>query len=145
MIKRKGDLFSTDAEAIGHGVNTKGVMGAGIAVAFKEKFPKNYQAYHNACVTGLFLPGETFVFKEGDLFIANIASQNQPGANAKYDLLLHAAVDAALQLTDLYGINRLAIPLIGCGIGGLEWDGVEVILKGVELIVPGFEFEVWKQ
>jgi O-acetyl-ADP-ribose deacetylase (regulator of RNase III) len=144
MIRKKGDLFSTTASAIGHGVNTQGVMGSGIAVLFKEKFPKNYQTYHNACKMRLLLPGETLIFKEDGRFITNIASQEKTGRNATYNYLMTAATDAALQLNDVYNIKRLAIPLIGCGIGGLEWEGVEVILKAVEIIVPGFEFEVWK-
>lgn len=144
MIKKTGDLFSSTALAIGHGVNTQGAMGSGIAKVFREKFPWNYNIYHNSCMTGLLLPGETLIFKEHGLLIANIASQEKTGRNATYKFLMSAATDAAAQLFDIYNINRLAIPLIGCGIGGLEWDGVEVILKAVEIIVPGFEFEVWK-
>jgi O-acetyl-ADP-ribose deacetylase (regulator of RNase III) len=145
MIKRRGDLFDTDAAAIGHGVNVRGVMGSGIAVAFKEKFPKNYRAYHNACVTGLFRAGETYIFQDNGIYVTNIASQDQPGPNATYKYLMTAALDAACELTDFYNQTRLAIPMIGCGIGGLEWDGVEYILRAVEIMVPGFEFEVWKQ
>jgi hypothetical protein len=37
----------------------------------------------------------------------------------------------------------LAIPQIGCGIGGLEWSKVETLLKSVEILNPGFQFEVW--
>lgn len=144
MIKKKGDLFSTTARALGHGVNCDGVMGAGIAVAFKEKFPKNYITYRNACDTKMLRPGEALVNYEDNFHIANISSQDKPGKNARYDWAFQGFLDAALQL-DIRNINVLAIPLIGCGIGGLEWDGVEYLLKAVEVIVPGFEFEVWKQ
>jgi O-acetyl-ADP-ribose deacetylase (regulator of RNase III) len=143
MIKKKGDLFSSTARALGHGVNCQGVMGAGIAVAFKEKFPKNYQTYHNACATQMLSPGEAMVNYEDNLHIANIASQEKPGKDARYDWTFHGLLDAALQL-DIRDINTLAIPLIGCGIGGLEWEGVEYLVRAVEVIVPGFEFEVWK-
>jgi O-acetyl-ADP-ribose deacetylase (regulator of RNase III) len=143
MIKKKGDLFTSTAQAIGHGVNCHGVMGSGIAVAFKEKFPRNYVSYRNACQTKMLQPGETIVFNEGGLFIFNIASQAQPGANATYPFLFSAAYDAAQQAVAL-GINRLAIPLIGCGIGGLEWKHAEKILLAVEGIFVDFEFEVWK-
>jgi O-acetyl-ADP-ribose deacetylase (regulator of RNase III) len=119
-------------------------MGAGVAVAFKEKFPNNYSAYRNACLTGLLQPGEAYVFKEGGNYIANIASQKTTGPNAGYNWLLTGAMDAAMQLSDFYGQNRLAIPMIGCGIGGLEWLAVQHILQAVEIMIPGFEFEVWK-
>lgn len=144
MIKKRGNLFDTHAAAIGHGVNVRGVMGAGIAVEFKKRFPKNYKAYHNACVTGLFRAGETYIYQDNGIYVTNIAAQDQPGANATYKYLMTAALDAALELTDFYDQSLLAIPQIGCGIGGLEWNGVEYILKAVEVMVPGFEFEVWK-
>ncbi len=143
MIKKKGDLFTSTAAAIGHGVNCKGQMGAGIAVAFKEKFPKNYELYRNACGNGLLKPGEAMINKEADLFICNLSTQDNPGRDATYERVMYATVDAALQL-EKHGVHVLALPLIGCGIGGLEWEGVEIILKAVEIIVSGFEFEVWK-
>lgn len=143
MIKRKGDLFTTDAVALGHGCNVRSVMGAGIAKVFKEKFPKNYGAYSNACAAGLLQPGEAFIYFEDNKYVANLSTQREPGPDASYEWVLYAAADAALQLAGK-GVDRLAIPMIGCGIGGLEWPGVEHILRAVEIIVPNFEFEVWK-
>jgi len=144
MIKRKGDLFGTDAPALGHGVNCQGVMGSGIAVPFKERYPKNYNLYHAACSNKLLQPGEALVTQaDGGPAIANIASQAQPGADARYDWAFSGFLDASLQLRAL-GLNRIAIPLIGCGIGGLEWPGVEYLLKATEIIVPEVEYEVWK-
>jgi O-acetyl-ADP-ribose deacetylase (regulator of RNase III) len=143
MIKRKGDLFTTDAAALGHGVNVKGLMGAGIAKVFKEKFPKNYGAYRRACDVKLLKPGEAFIYFEDNKYVVNLSTQREPGPDASYKWVLYAAADAALQLAGT-GVDRLAIPMIGCGIGGLEWPGVEHILRAVEIIVPNFEFEVWK-
>ena len=143
MIKRLGDLFTTDAPAIGHGVNCQGVMGAGVAKIFRDKYPKNYQAYKTACDLKFLRAGETFVYHENDIYIFNIASQDQPGADAQYKHVLRAGVDAAHQATNM-GIDRVAIPMIGCGIGGLEWDMVEEILRNIETVYDSFEFEVWK-
>ena len=145
MIKRRGDLFTTDAACIGHGVNCRGVMGAGIAKAFREKYPENYKAYKRACREGILGAGDVFpwAFNDDGKFILNIASQVEPGANARYEWLFNGALEAA-QICKGIGHDRLAIPLIGCGIGGLEWPQVEVLLLAIEIIVPDFQFEVWK-
>jgi len=143
MIKRKGNLFDSTSVALGHGVNCQGIMGAGIAVEFKNRFPKNYEAYRTNCDLKFLRPGEAFVYLEDGKYIANLATQDKPGPDATYERVMYAAADAALQLSK-HGVDTLAIPLIGCGIGGLEWAGVECILKAVEIIVPNFEFEVWK-
>ena len=145
MIMRKGDLFSTDAKCIGHGVNCKGVMGAGIAKAFREKYPENYNAYRRVCQSGALGGGEVFVwpFNDDNRVIFNMASQVEPGANASYAWLFQSAWESARICSDLK-YDRLAIPLIGCGIGGLEWPRVEVLLLAIETMVPDFQFEVWK-
>lgn len=143
MIKRIGNLFDTDAVAIGHGVNTKGVMGAGIAKVFKENYPKNYQAYATNCQLRFFVPGQTFVYKENDHFIFNMATQELPGADAQYRHVLRAGADAAEQALRLK-VDKVAIPLIGCGIGGLEWSMVEEILRNIEAVYDNFQWEVWK-
>jgi O-acetyl-ADP-ribose deacetylase (regulator of RNase III) len=118
-------------------------MGAGIAKVVREMFPKNYEAYRKNCDLRFLVPGQTFVYKENDLFIFNMATQDQPGADAEYRHVLRAGADAAEQCLTL-GVDRLAIPLIGCGIGGLQWDMVEEVLRSIESVYDNFEFEVWK-
>jgi O-acetyl-ADP-ribose deacetylase (regulator of RNase III) len=143
MIKRRGDLFSTDAQAIGHGVNCEGVMGAGIAKVFKEKFPNNYEAYRKYCSMKFLSPGTAFMKKENGLLIFNMATQYRPGPDATYSRVLRAGADAA-ELAVANGIDRIAIPLIGCGIGGLEWSMVEELLRTIESVHDYFQWEVWK-
>jgi len=143
MIKRLGNLFDTDATCIGHGVNCRGVMGHGIAVEFKKRFPTNYEKYRDWCKRELLHPGTFAGFEDGDKIIFNIASQDNVGKDARYDWLFEACRDAAKAVKAI-GHDRIAIPLIGCGIGGLEWVDVECLLHAVEILTPGFEFEVWK-
>lgn len=143
MIRRLGDLFSTDAPAIGHGVNCQGLMGAGVAKVFKDKYPKNYQAYYDVCDLKFLRPGETFIYHESDTYIFNMATQDQPGPDAQYRWVLKAATDA-MERADKMQLDRIAIPLIGCGIGGLQWEPVEKILFATELSFPNTQWEVWK-
>lgn len=143
MIKREGSLFDTETKTIGHGVNCVGVMGAGIAKPIKEMFPNNYANYKAACQGGFLVPGETLVCVEYGLTLFNMATQRKPGRDARYNWVFSATLDAAQTAVTL-GLDTIAIPMIGCGIGGLKWSKVEKILDTVEFIVPNFEWEVWK-
>src|SRR5580658_7576492 len=60
-----GNLLQADAEALVNTVNTKGVMGKGVALQFKRAFPENYKAYRAACAAGQVRLGEMFVFDSG--------------------------------------------------------------------------------
>jgi len=143
MIKRLGDVFSSTAEAFGHGVNCHGVMGAGVAKIVKERYPKNYTSYRNICDAGLLETGEAHHYVEDGKHIFNMATQLQPGPDAQLRWVLLAGMDVAQTCVHL-GIDRVAIPLIGCGIGGLNWEQVEHVLRSVELCYQDFQWEVWK-
>jgi len=125
-----GDLFDSDADAVGHGTNTHGLMGAGIAVLFKKRHPGMHAHYKRLCeIFGDTLGGHTQLYFSDDeapgyRYIANIFSQRAPGANASVKLLVSGVRDAFIKLYGDEEIDEphLAIPLIGCGIGGLDWD-----------------------
>lgn len=153
MINRTGDVFTTDATYIGHGVNCKGVMGAGIAKRFRDEFPLNYAEYRRTCdievnFTKLFLPGSYLTFFENEKVIVNFATQHNPGPDAKYPWIFtsfYRWADKASrpERIEKYG-NKIAIPEIGCGIGGLEVKNLHNIVLTIEGIFPDIVFEVWK-
>lgn len=58
-----GDLFETQCQTIGHGVNCRGRMGAGVAVEFRRRFPEMYQEYRRRCHAGELSPGEIFLWE----------------------------------------------------------------------------------
>lgn len=148
MIEKTGDMFTSDAPALGHGVNCAGVMGAGVAKTFREKYPHNYENYRAACLRKQLKPGQVHVNFENGVYILNMATQNMPGADATYPRIFEAALKAA-EGAVAKGITRVAIPEIGSHIGGLEWEAVKRVLKDVEFIVnfnnngPAFDWEVW--
>lgn len=129
----EGDIFSIPSKAIGHGVNCKGVMGAGIAKPMRQKFPEMYAAYKEECRSGRLKPGGFFPWYDeaSDLWIYNIASQDKPGPDAKLNWLSTGAADS-LAHAEAQGIYSITLPQIGCGIGGLEWEDVERNLRQIE-------------
>lgn len=129
----KGNLFTSEAKAIGHGVNCKGAMGAGIAKLFRQEFPEMYEEYREICLRGELQPGEVFTWwdERKNVWVYNIASQNNLGADARLEWFEEAAF-SALAHADLNGVEEVAIPQIGCGIGGLDFSDVEPMLEKVE-------------
>lgn len=148
VILLEGNLFDSDAPALGHGVNCAGVMGAGVAKTFRELYPHNYENYRAACQRKQLKPGQVHVNFEHSKYILNMATQNMPGSDATYPRLFEAALNAA-EGAVAKGIDRVAIPEIGSGIGGLDWIAVKALLKDVEFIVnfnrepETFQWEVW--
>jgi len=142
IIHKTGDIFTTEAKAIGHGVNTKGLMGAGIAKQFRDRLPNMYQEYKDICAEGNFKGGMTVAYDlPGGYVVYNIASQEEPGANASYDFLT-TGVDAALRDAEDRGISAVALPRIGSGIGGLDEAEVENILAMLALFY-NVDIELW--
>jgi O-acetyl-ADP-ribose deacetylase (regulator of RNase III) len=148
IIHKTGDLFLSSAPALAHGVNTQGAMGSGVAVSFRERWPDMFEVYKELCASGDLEPGGCFVYgptSEG-VTIFNVASQERaylvPGeANAKLEWLA-AGLETALAVCAHEGFDTLAMPRIGAGLGGLDWESVEMLLN---IMVPTgpVDVEVW--
>ena len=127
---REGDLFDCGIPDIAHGVNCKGVMGAGIAAEFRRRYPKMYESYRRRCNRGELLPGEIVVWQPGRKdgpHVFNLATQDEPGANAEPWMITAATGRMITEARD-YKIREIAMPMIGCGIGGLtETDLVDCL------------------
>lgn len=133
MIKyTKGNLLDTNAEALVNTVNTVGVMGKGIALQFKNRFPNNYKIYKDACKSETFKTGQVLVVQEGDLlnqkFIINFPTKAHWKGASTYEYIV-SGLKALKQAIKEYGIKSIAIPPLGCGNGGLDWNKVKVIIE----------------
>lgn len=145
MKHMQGDMFTTTANAIGHGCNVKGAMGAGVAGIVARKFPETEKRYSQLCARNGLDGGMVLVTHETDengdpFFVFNMMTQIWPGADARLELIKAAAANAVSKAI-AYDITTIAVPQIGCGIGGLTWDQVEPVLAASER--DGFEWEVW--
>lgn len=134
-----GDLFEYPAKAIGHGVNTRGVMGAGIATVFKKLWPEMYAEYRTLCQSGKLVAGGFFPWQDpvSGKWVYNLASQDLPGPDARIEWLATAAHSALTHARD-NDVIEIALPAIGCGIGGLELEDVKTCLTQVERNYPGY-------
>lgn len=138
----QGDLIKSDEKFIAHGCNTWGVMGAGIALTIADTYPHVAAAYRTACAAHRFRLGEAQFVEvphwhgsEDYRFVVNMATQDEPGPHARYGAVMQA-FNKTMYSMSMWKQNRLAIPKIGCGIGGLEWTAVEWIIKELQDIIP---------
>jgi O-acetyl-ADP-ribose deacetylase (regulator of RNase III) len=120
----RGDLFAAPAlTAFAHGCNCAGAMGAGIAVAFKARWPAMYVDYKARCADGRFALGDVFVWREGGATVFNLATQPHWRAGAELDAIT-SSVAAMLREGQTLGLDHIAMPRIGAGLGGLDWAEV---------------------
>ena len=123
-----GDLFLLPkCESFAQGCNARGVMGKGIALSFKRRWPAMYVAYREGCLSGALKPGEVFVWRASDALIFNAITQSSPGPHAKYEHVKQC-LRCVAQVCSTDQLPRLAMPRIGAGIGGLEWVEIKKII-----------------
>jgi O-acetyl-ADP-ribose deacetylase (regulator of RNase III) len=131
MLRYKtGDLFESGLPALAHGVNCRGVMGAGIAVQFADRYPLMYKIYRDTCRSGKLHPGDVLPFRDPDtgLWIFNLATQDGTGADAT-PWAFALSLAEAVRIAAAEGIEAIGMPLIGCGIGGLSRAWLDTIVK----------------
>jgi len=127
----KGDLFAHEGlGAIAHGCNCAGAMGKGIAVQFRQRFPKMYDAYKQRCADGRFKLGDVFAWPEDGLTVFNLGTQKT--WRTKADLgAIETAVRSMVRLAEQAGIAKVGLPRIGAGLGGVAWPAVRALLSEV--------------
>ena len=126
----RGDIFAQPAEAIVNPVNCVGVMGRGLALQFKRRHAHAFLAYRRECEAGRVQPGRMFMFETG---------RDRPRWILHFPTKRHwrersAIGDIEAGLRDLaaaverHGIRSIAIPPLGCGLGGLDWRAVRPLV-----------------
>lgn len=140
-----GNLLNAETEAIVNTVNTVGVMGKGIALQFKERYPQNFKAYADACKRNEVQIGKMFVFRElelnGEKIIINFPTKVEWYRNSQYNYIEEGLKDLVRVIIENH-IKSISIPPLGCGNGGLKWETVKALmqqylgeLKDVEVLV----------
>lgn len=126
---RKGDIFLSNCEAITNAVNCVGNMGKGIAFEFKKRFPDMFYSYQKACQTKELTPGKLHTWKNDDgLWIINFPTKIGWWSPTEYNYVNLGFVALGKFVKD-NEIKSIAIPALGCGLGGLKWDKVLRIIK----------------
>src|ERR1051326_955726 len=127
-----GDLINNDAEALVNTVNCVGVMGRGIALQFRDAYPLNYKAYQTACRLGKVEPGKMFVYETGQLtnprYIINFPTKRHWRGRARIEDI-QAGLRALVHEIRERHIHSIAVPPLGAGLGGLQWNAVRPLIQ----------------
>ena len=123
-----GDLLETRSDALCNPVNLVGVMGRGLALQFRTRWPDSYRAYRAALTSGLLRKGRVHAHRLRDgrhvLHCPTKDHWRDPSPIA----LVGATIDAIGPCCVRHGIRSVAVPPLGCGLGGLEWTSVRDLL-----------------
>ncbi|NQX85043.1 MAG: macro domain-containing protein [Flavobacteriaceae bacterium] len=126
-----GNIFKLEGVSnYAHGCNCAGAMGKGIALQFKSKFPKMYDAYKTLCKQNDFNLGDVFAYDYEDGVVFNLGTQKTWRTKADYKAI-EKSLNNMLGLCVRKKIYHVALPRIGAGLGGANWNKVKLIIQKV--------------
>lgn len=149
MIKlTQGDLLEQhEVDAILNAVNCVGVMGKGIALQFKTRWPANFTAYAAVCKAGKLRPGHVLTHDLGKQarprYIINFPTKDHWRSASAIDFIRDGLVDLVAEVRRL-GIRSIAIPALGCGNGGLVWADVRPLIESAFSPLPDVEVRLFE-
>jgi O-acetyl-ADP-ribose deacetylase (regulator of RNase III) len=127
-----GNLLTADVDALVNTVNTVGVMGKGIALQFKRAYPANFSAYWAACARGEVQLGRMLVFdteiKGPRRYVVNFPTKQHWKVDSRLEDI-RTGLDDLVRVVAERGIASIAIPALGCGNGGLDWQVVRPLIE----------------
>lgn len=133
----QGDLLRAETEALVNTVNCVGVMGRGVALQFKIAYPENYDAYAAACKHGEVMPGRMFITESRQLgsprYIINFPTKRHWRGKSRLEDI-RSGLAALVSDLERLKIRSVALPPLGAGLGGLDWQDVKALI--VEALGP---------
>ncbi|MGJ5815639.1 type II toxin-antitoxin system antitoxin DNA ADP-ribosyl glycohydrolase DarG [Paludibaculum fermentans] len=137
-----GDILRANAEALVNTVNCVGVMGRGIALQFRKAYPDNFKVYEAACQKGEVQPGKMLVFETqlltGPRYIINFPTKRHWKGQSRMEDI-DSGLNALVREIQDRGIRSIAVPPLGCGLGGLDWRKVRPKITSALEALPEVE------
>ncbi|WP_077922952.1 macro domain-containing protein [Spirosoma sp. 209] len=143
---KAGNLFSETVDALVNTVNTVGVMGKGVALQFKEKYPENYRLYKAACDRGDVRVGQMFITETGLVtpkYIINFPTKEHWKGFSKLSYI-DEGLDNLVEAINRLQIRSIAMPPLGSGNGGLQWSIVKPLILKKIAVLPAVEFVIYE-
>ena len=124
----RGDIFQSGADVLVNPVNCVGVMGAGLALEFRKRFPGLYEDYRAACQRGMIAPGEVVRWgsdTKPDIVLFPVKVHWKRPSRLPW---IGAGLRSLRKLILEDQITSIAVPALGCGLDGLNWDDVKPLI-----------------
>jgi|SRR5882672_1942696 len=132
FIYKTGNLLDEKVDALVNPVNCCGAMGKGLALQFKKKFPANFSVYKEECMEGKVKIGKMLTFMTNHTnpqYIINFPTKIDWHFPSRLNYIVDGMVNLRTVVKDL-GIQSIAIPALGCGLGQLPWSVIKEIIEG---------------
>lgn len=139
----QGDIFESKCQAIINTVNCEGKMGKGLAYQFKKKFPEMEQDYVKVCKKGELYPGKLHIYQENKYLIINFPTKNKWREKSKIEYIINGLRRLKEEVVKR-DIKSVAIPPLGAGNGGLNWNEVKSEINNELLDMKNIVFEVYE-
>ena len=141
---KKGDIFKSEMDVLVNPVNCVGVMGKGLALEFKKRYPQMFKFYQKCCADKIIYPGNP-CFWRGDADI--ILFPTKLHWREKSDMFcITQGLDTLINNYKEYwqwGFRSIAFPALGCGLGGLDWSEVAGIMVS-KLVTLSIDVEIYE-
>ena len=148
MIEYKtGNILNEQVDAAVNTVNCVGIMGKGIAAQFKRLYPQNFRTYEKACKQGAVQPGLMFTVEVSQLtkpkYVINFPTKRHWKGKSKIEDIELGLLDLSREIDRLH-LKSIAIPPLGCGLGGLQWSQVRPLICKMTDKHPDVQFVVFE-
>ena len=124
----EGDIFKSPAQVIVNTVNTVGVMGKGIALEFKKRYPDMFQAYRDICDRRKLKTGTLMLYYEPDHWVLLFPTKENWRNPSRMEYI-EAGLAKFCRTYAEKGITSVAFPKLGCGNGELNWSDVQPVME----------------
>jgi len=132
IIYKQGNIFREEVMALVNPVNTVGVMGKGLALQFKKRYPHNFQLYREAYKANQLEVGKMLVTEieglENPKYIVNFPTKEHWRSKSKMSYI-EEGIEDLVTIIVAYEISSIALPALGCGWGGLDWKEVKLLIE----------------
>ena len=123
-----GNIFDSNAQTLVNTVNCVGVMGKGVALEFKKRYPEMFKEYQALCSQNLVAPGKPYLYHDlTSASIINFPTKDNWRSPSKLSYVV-SGLDWFVENYESLGITSIAFPPLGCGNGGLSWDIVGPVM-----------------
>jgi O-acetyl-ADP-ribose deacetylase (regulator of RNase III) len=127
-----GNLLDAQDEALVNPVNTVGVMGKGLALAFRHRFDLNHRLYVEACQAGELQVGKVHATETGQAvgprWVVNFPTKQHWRQPSQLRLVSEGLMDLRRFIAQ-HRVQSIAIPALGAGLGGLAWPDVRSAIE----------------
>ena len=147
MVKFKtGNILEDPSEVLVNTVNCAGIMGKGLALEFKLRYLPMFTKYQEACSKKELLPGMVWVWSTGEeqpKYIFNFSTKDHWRSPSKLSWIKQG-LDELLKQTKAFKVKSVAIPPLGCGLGGLDWNVVKPMIVYTCNRLPAVDWSIYE-